>query len=133
MAPRTNARPLSPHISVFKWRATMLVSILHRVTGNALAFGGAGLLLWWLLAAATGAEAYAIFYGVARGWFGILVGVGLSWVFFQHLLSGLRHLYMDSGAGYDLPTARRTALWAMAGSAVLTVLMWALILTGKGI
>ena len=133
MAPRTTPRPISPHISVFKWRAPMLVSILHRVTGNALAFGGAGLMLWWLMAAATGADAYAIFYAVARGWFGILVGVALSWVFFQHLLSGLRHLYMDSGAGYALPTARRTAIWTMIGSTLLTGLMWVLILAGKGI
>jgi len=67
MAPR----PLSPHLSIWKWRVHMLVSILHRATGNAMAFAAVLLFLWWLIAAATGPEAYATFMQVATGWFGI--------------------------------------------------------------
>ena len=66
-ANRPIARPISPHLSVFKWRFTMAVSIVHRATGAVLAFGGGVLFLWWLLAAASGPDAYAQFYGVARG------------------------------------------------------------------
>ncbi|MGL4543719.1 MAG: succinate dehydrogenase, cytochrome b556 subunit, partial [Polymorphobacter sp.] len=126
-------RPLSPHISIWKWRVTMAVSILHRATGTALAFGGVVLLLWWLLAAASGPDAYAVFYGLARGGFGVFVGVALSWVFFQHLLSGLRHLYMDSGAGYGLAEAKSTAISTFVGSVLLTVLTWVTILSTKGL
>ena len=132
-ANRPTARPISPHLSVFKWRFTMAVSIIHRATGAALAFGAAVLFLWWLLAAASGPDAYATFYTVARGPIGILVGVGLSWVFFQHLLSGLRHLYMDTGAGYGLAEARSSAVAVFAGAVLLTVLLWVTILSTKGL
>lgn len=132
-ANRPTARPLSPHLSIWKWRATMAVSIIHRATGTALAFGGVVLFLWWLIAAASGPDAYTIFYSVARGPLGIFVGVGLSWVFFQHLLSGLRHLYMDTGAGYDLPTAKSTANATFLGAVLLTVLLWVAILSTKGL
>ena len=132
-ANRPIARPLSPHLSVFKWRFTMAVSIIHRATGAALAFGGGVLFLWWLLAAASGPDAYAIFYGVARSWVGVIVGVGLSWSFFQHLLSGLRHLYMDTGAGYGLAQARSSAVAAFAGAGLLTALLWVAILSTKGL
>lgn len=132
-ANRPIARPLSPHLSVFKWRFTMAVSIIHRATGAALAFGGGVLFLWWLIAAASGPDVYATFYTVARGPLGILVGVGLSWSFFQHLLSGLRHLYMDTGAGYALPAARSSAVAVFIGAGLLTVLLWVAILSTKGL
>jgi len=129
---RPSVRPLSPHLSIWKWRVTMAVSIVHRATGTALTFGAVMLFLWWLLAAATGVDAYAVFYSAARGWFGILVGVGLSWVFFQHLLSGLRHLYMDTGAGYDLAQAKSSATSVFIGAVLLTVLLWVAIFSTKG-
>ena len=73
----------------------------HRITGNAMAMGAMLLFLWWLIAAATGPAAYASFMGVATGWFGILIGIGFTWTFFQHMCSGIRHLIMDSGEGFD--------------------------------
>lgn len=134
MAPaRPVARPLSPHLSIWKWRVTMAVSIVHRVTGVTLAIGGVMLFLWWLVAAATGPEAYAVFYSVARGWVGVAVGVGLTWVFFQHLLSGVRHLYQDTGAGFDLADAKRSATFVFVGAVLLTLLTWVTIFATKGL
>jgi succinate dehydrogenase / fumarate reductase cytochrome b subunit len=103
----------------------MAVSIFHRVTGNALAFGGVALATWWLVAASTSKEAYEGFAAVAGSPLGWIVWVGLSWLFFQHLLSGLRHLVMDAGAGYSVETAHRSAAWTFGGAMLLTVLFWA--------
>lgn len=103
----------------------MAVSIFHRVAGNGLAIAGMLLVAWWLMAAATSAEAYATFAAVAGSPFGWVVWVGLSWAFFQHLLSGIRHLMMDSGWGYELGTARTSAIWVFVGAIALTAAFWA--------
>ena len=121
---RNPSRPLSPHLTIWRWGPHMLVSILHRVTGGGLATVGAIALVWWLVAAASGADSYATFNGWATSWIGIVVAVGLSWALFQHTLSGLRHLVMDIGAGFEI---RKNKFWAMmtiAGSTVLTALLW---------
>ena len=133
MAARPSVRPTSPHLSIWKWQVNMTVSILHRATGTALATAGVMLFLWWLTAAATGQEAYHRFYQVATGWFGLLVGIGLTWALFQHLLSGLRHLVMDTGTAMTVESGKRTATATLLGSALLTTLVWALILFGRGI
>ncbi len=125
-------RPLSPHLSIWKWRVHMTVSILHRATGNAMAFGAVLLFLWWLAATATGPDAYATFHHVATGWFGILVGVGFTWVFFQHLLSGIRHLVMDTGEALSLAASKTFATMTIVGSVALTALTWLFIYTSKG-
>ena len=81
----------------------MLVSILHRITGGALAVAGLALLTWWLVGASPAAPtAYATFRRPRRHPLGLVVLVGLTWAFFQHLLSGIRHLVMDIGAGFEL-------------------------------
>ena len=126
-------RPLSPHLSIWKWRVHMTVSILHRATGNAMAFGAVLLFLWWLAAAATGPDAYTTFHKVATGWFGILVGVGFTWVFFQHLLSGIRHLVMDSGEALSLAASKTFATMTIVGSVLLTLLTWIAIYLTKGL
>lgn len=126
-------RPLSPHLSIWRWRANMTVSILHRVTGNAMAFGAVMIFLWWLVAAASGEATYATFYKVATGWFGLLVGVGFTWTFFQHLCSGLRHLVMDTGGAMDPVVSRRFATATLVASVLLTAATWAYILASKGI
>jgi succinate dehydrogenase / fumarate reductase cytochrome b subunit len=134
MAGRPTApRPLSPHLGIWKWQVHAIVSILHRITGNAMALGAVVLFLWWLIAAATGPGAYATFMAVATGWFGILVGFGLTWVFFQHLASGIRHLFMDTGAGFDLVTSRSTATATLLASTLLTLLTWIAIYLHKGL
>ena len=105
----------------------MLVSILHRATGTALAIGGGVIFVWWLVAAASGPAAYETFYKVATSWFGYLVGIGLTWTFFQHLFNGLRHFVMDVGAGFDLKTNKTSALATIGASVLVTLLLWATI------
>jgi succinate dehydrogenase / fumarate reductase cytochrome b subunit len=121
-------RPLSPHLSIWRWGPHMLVSIIHRVTGGALTVAGLALLTWWLSAIADGADAYAGFAKAATQPIGIVVLVGLSWAFFQHLLSGIRHLVMDSGAGFEIERNKRFAVATLVGSALLTAALWAFIL-----
>ena len=122
------SRPLSPHLTIWKWGPHMLVSILHRVTGSGLATVGAIALVWWLVAAATSPEAYATFTDLADDWYGVVIGIGLSWALFQHTLSGIRHLVMDIGAGFELSQNKFWANMTLLGSAVLTILLWAYIL-----
>jgi succinate dehydrogenase / fumarate reductase, cytochrome b subunit len=124
------SRPLSPHLTIWRWGAHMLVSILHRATGTALATAGVLLFLWWLAAAATGPAAYETFYNVATSWFGLLVGFGLTWVFFQHLGSGIRHLILDTGAAFELRVNKTLAVLTMIFSTIMTLLVWAYILGG---
>ena len=117
-------RPLSPHLQIWKWGPHMLVSILHRVTGDGLALVGLGALLWWLGALASGPAAYETFAGHAGAWYGMVVLVGLSWAFFNHMTSGLRHFVLDIGAGYNLDTNR---LWSIANPVIgilLTAAFW---------
>lgn len=125
-------RPLSPHMSIWRWRVHMLVSILHRVTGHGNALVGAPLFVWWLVAAASGEEAYNDFYAVATSWFGYVVGIGLTLNFFQHMGSGLRHLVMDTGAAYEIQTAKRTALATFFFSIIMTALVWGAVYLHKG-
>jgi succinate dehydrogenase / fumarate reductase cytochrome b subunit len=111
----------------------MLVSILHRVTGDGLAIVGSLGLVWWLYAIAAGPESYALFQAVATSWFGYLVMVGLSWAFFQHMMTGLRHLVLDMGAGYELRTNRFWSIMTIILSITLTILFWAWILMGRAL
>lgn len=105
----------------------MLISILHRVTGDGMAIVGAMGLVWWLFAAATGPEAYATFLGHATSWYGHVVMIGLTWAFFEHLGSGLRHLVLDTGAGYELRTNRMWAIIIPLASLFITVAIWSAI------
>ena len=126
----TNPRPLSPHLTIWRWGPHMIVSILHRATGVALSIAGLAILAWWLLALAQGPEAYLRFAEVATSPFGLFVLIGLSWAFFQHLLSGIRHLVMDTGAAFELNTNKRFAILTIIGSLVLTAAVWVYILGG---
>jgi len=110
----------------------MLVSILHRATGDGLAIVGALVLLWWLGAAALGAPAYAAFIDVASAWYGKVVLIGLTWAFFQHGSSGLRHLLLDTGAGYELRANRRWSMLVAVLPALLTAALWLYICFGRG-
>ena len=121
---RNPSRPLSPHLTIWRWGPHMLVSILHRVTGTGLATIGVAAFVWWLVAAASGPEAYASFTGWATWTWSLIIWVPLSWAFFQHTLSGLRHFVMDLGAGYALDTNKFWATMTLAGSLVLTSLFW---------
>ena len=128
---RNPSRPLSPHLTIWKWGPHMLVSILHRATGTGLAFAGSAALVWWLLALADGPRAYADFTGWATWKYSLIVWVPLSWGIFQHTLSGLRHLVMDIGAGYELPVNKFWSYVTIVGALALTALLWAWILLGR--
>jgi succinate dehydrogenase / fumarate reductase, cytochrome b subunit len=106
----------------------MIVSILHRATGTAVSIAGLGILTWWLMALALGPEAYATFQKAAHHPIGLIVLVGVTWSFFQHLLSGIRHLVMDTGAAFELGVNKTSAILTIVGSVLLTVLLWAWLL-----
>ncbi|CAK7258242.1 MULTISPECIES: succinate dehydrogenase, cytochrome b556 subunit [unclassified Shinella] len=123
MANVTRSRPLSPHLQVYKPIPTMVMSIVHRITGAALYFGTV-LVAWWLIAAASG-EAY---FDWVNWFFGTLIGrlvlFGYTWALMQHMLGGLRHFMWDMGHGYEKHFATRLALLTPVVSVALTVLIW---------
>jgi len=102
----------------------MAVSILHRATGVALSFAGLGILAWWLFALSNGPEAYSTFTKAATHPLGLVVLIGITWSFFQHLLSGIRHLVMDSGAAFELGVNKTFAILTIVGSVLLTAVLW---------
>lgn len=102
----------------------MIVSILHRATGTALSVAGLAVLTWWLFAASSGPQAYATFTKAASSPLGLIVLIGLTWSFFQHLLSGIRHLVMDTGRGFELKINRIFAISTLVGSVLLTAALW---------
>ena len=106
----------------------MVVSILHRVTGAALSIVGLAILTWWLMAVAEGQDAYAQFTKLATSPVGLVVLIGLTWSFFQHLLSGIRHLVMDTGAAFELGVNKVFAILTIVGSLILTAALWAYLL-----
>lgn len=120
-------RPLSPHLSIWKWGPAMLVSILHRITGDGMAFVALPVLLWWLAALASGPAAYETFTGVATAWYGYVVLVGISWAFFNHLCSGIRHFVLDIGAGYAVDVNNRWSVATTVSGLILTAAFWAVL------
>mgnify|MGYP003633425400 FL=1 len=109
----------------------MAISILHRITGDGLAIVGAMALVWWLVAAASGPEAYAYFMSWAGSPLGYVVMIGLTWAFFEHLLSGLRHFVLDMGAGYELNTNKAWSLFLPVLAIVMTAALWFWIMAEK--
>lgn len=122
-------RPLSPHLQIWKWGPHMAVSILHRITGDGMALVGLAVLVWWLGALAGGPEAYADFATLAGSPVGMIVLVGLSWAFFTHMSSGIRHFVLDIGAGYELTTNKTWSILSPLIGVALTVAFWAVILS----
>jgi len=121
MAPRT--RPLSPHIKIYKPQITSILSITHRLTGVALAFG-ALLLANWVISATYGAETFAQAQGLLGSWFGRLVLFGMTLALFFHLGNGIRHLTWDMGKGFALPQLRASGIFVLAFTVVMTVVTW---------
>ncbi|OCC23116.1 succinate dehydrogenase, cytochrome b556 subunit [Croceicoccus estronivorus] len=122
-------RPLSPHLQIWKWGPAMLVSILHRVTGDGMALVGLFVMLWWLGALASGPEYYDLFVTLMTSPLGYVVLVGLTWAFFTHLMSGLRHFVLDVGAGYELSKNKMWSILSPVIAIILTIAFWAVILT----
>lgn len=106
----------------------MAVSILHRITGDGLALVGLGVLLWWLGALAGGEASYQTFADAMGSPLGMIVLIGLSWAFFSHMCSGLRHFVLDLGAGYELTVNKTFSVATTANGIILTAAFWAAIL-----
>lgn len=124
----TKSRPLSPHLTIWRWGPNMVVSILHRASGAALSLAGLAILTWWLYVLAKGADAYDAFEAIAKSPLGIVVLIGLTWSFFQHLLSGIRHLVTDTGAALELGINKTSANLTIVGSILLTAAVWVYVL-----
>ena len=119
----SGSRPLSPHLQVYKPQLTSVLSILHRCTGIALS-AGMLVLVWWLVAAASGGETFANAQACLGSWFGRLLLFGWSFALFYHLGNGIRHLFWDMGHGFDIATARRNGWIVVVSALVLTVVAW---------
>jgi succinate dehydrogenase cytochrome b subunit len=116
-------RPLSPHLQIYRWYLTMALSIGHRVSGIGLALGLL-LLTWWLLALASGPEAFAIVQSVMHSWLGVLVLFIYTFVLLYHLGNGIRHLVWDAGYGFDIEVAARSGIAVLVFAGVATILVW---------
>lgn len=116
-------RPISPHLQIYRWTLTMAMSILHRITGCAL-YVGTLLMAWWLIATASGPNAFATVQGFMGSWFGQLVLFGYTWALMHHLLSGFRHFVWDLGYGFGANEREWLTRAALIGALGLTVVIW---------
>ncbi|MEO0961609.1 MAG: succinate dehydrogenase, cytochrome b556 subunit [Pseudomonadota bacterium] len=121
--PALRERPMSPHLGIYTPLMSMMMSIVHRITGVALFFGTV-LLAWWLAAAAIGPEAYATFMALADSTVGRLVLFGYTWALIHHMLGGLRHFIWDTGRGFTLGMVDLMAWGTLILSVSLTLVIW---------
>ena len=124
-APKRRPRPLSPHLSIYKFTITMAMSIAHRITGGAL-YVGVLLLAWFLIAASADAAAFGAFSAFIQSIIGRLVLFGFTWALFHHFLGGVRHFLWDAGYGLDRPLREQLAWATLIGGFALTLLAWAI-------
>ena len=117
------ARPLSPHLQIYKPMLTMMMSIVHRITGAALYFG-TFLLAWWLIAAAAGPAYFDLVDGFFGSFIGRLVLFGYTWALIHHMFGGLRHFIWDTGRGFEPESREFLAKASIIGSVALTVVIW---------
>jgi succinate dehydrogenase / fumarate reductase cytochrome b subunit len=129
--PPARARPLSPHLTIYRWQVTMLASITHRVTGVGLGLGALA-LVWWLVAVSNGPEGYENFMSYAETPLGLLILFGFTWALAFHFLNGIRHLAWDLGYGFEKHTATRTGSLVYVLSVVLAVAIFAFVWMGYG-
>jgi succinate dehydrogenase / fumarate reductase cytochrome b subunit len=114
-------RPLSPHLSIYRRQLSMMMSIVHRITGCGLAVG-AVLAVWWFMAAARGPERFAFVDGLLTSWLGGLVLIVCLVALWYHFFNGIRHLVWDTGAAFELDKVRTSGLMVLAATAVMTVI-----------
>ena len=129
--PQATLRPLSPHLTIYRWPATMATSITHRATGIGLSIG-AIVLAWWLVSISNGPEGFQSFHAVSDTPIGLLVLFGLTWSLVYHFLNGVRHLAWDLGYGFPKQTAERNSVIIFALSIILAVVIFAIVWTGNG-
>ncbi len=117
------ARPLSPHLDIYRFTLTMAMSIVHRITGVGL-YIGVLLLAWFLLALSGDATTYAQFSGFLRSFIGQIALFGFTWSLFHHMLGGVRHALWDAGIGLDHPLRERLAQATLIGGFSLSMVAW---------
>lgn len=124
-------RPLSPHLQVYRLQITMVMSILHRITGCVIAVGAFG-IVWWLYAVASGPDAYAAFMACATSIPGLIIGLGFSVCMIYHFFNGIRHLLWDTGLGFEIPQFYASGWTVAALTAVVTLALWFFALRSLG-
>src|SRR6476659_9053022 len=122
-ASKAPERPISPHIQIYRWPLPMMMSILHRITGGGL-YVGTLLMAWWLIAAASGSNAYTTFGAFINSFFGRLVLFGYTWALLHHMLGGIRHLIWDTIHGFEPAERELLTLATLIGSITLTLILW---------
>lgn len=115
-------RPLSPHLDIYRWRITMLSSILHRASGAFISLGLFILVIKLVSLAAGGSESFAVSGMLSNAFWFVWTGA-----IYYHLCNGIRHLVWDAGHGFEVPTAEKTAKMVLIATAVLTLLTWAFV------
>ena len=123
---KVKPRPISPHLQIYSWQLTSLMSIGHRASGIVLALG-TSLVVLWLLALASGPEWFEIVSSFVSHWFGQLVLFGYSAVTFYHLLNGIRHISWDIGYGFELDAVYRTGYAVLTTAVILTSITWLIV------
>ena len=131
LKPSVRERPLSPHLQVYAPQVQMMSSIIHRITGVILAFGGLA-VVYALVALAAGPERWEAFAACAGSVLGKLVMFGFSWALAYHLINGVRHLVQDAGHGFEIKDFIRNSWMSLIGSVVLVILVWAIVLMKWG-
>jgi succinate dehydrogenase / fumarate reductase, cytochrome b subunit len=119
-------RPLSPHLGIYRWQIGNTLSILHRATGLALAFGLIA-LTFWLVSLAGGEDSYRVAYRAFASPIGIVFLAGWTFAFFYHLFNGLRHLFWDVGWGFERRQRHASGWFAVIGAVASTAALWALL------
>jgi succinate dehydrogenase / fumarate reductase cytochrome b subunit len=122
-----SGRPLSPHISIYRWPITMTLSILHRATGVAMSLGLIVMAIW-LLSAATSADKYNEFLAILSSVPGQILLIGWSFSFFFHLMNGIRHLFWDTGRGFQKQQANASAWFVIVTAILLNAIFWLVLL-----
>jgi len=115
--------PLSPHLQIYRWHISSLLSITHRITGviNLIALI---LIFFWLLILSLGESNYELFLLLINSFVGKLILIGLTWTMSFHILSGIRHLVWDLGYGFEIKTANISGLIVIISSLILTIIFW---------
>ena len=115
--------PLSPHLQIYRWHISSLISITHRISGviNLLSLI---LIFYWLLVLSFGESNYESFLLIVNSFFGKFILVGFTWSMIFHLLSGIRHLAWDLGYGYEIKTANISGIIVIIFSLALTIIFW---------
>jgi succinate dehydrogenase / fumarate reductase, cytochrome b subunit len=119
MAPR----PMSPHLSIYRFRVNMVLSIMHRITGVAN-YWGCLLLMAWLVSAAMGDAQYNLVASFLGSPIGLVILVGFTWSVMHHMLGGIRHFIWDAGYGFSVPSVRALSWGTLFGSLSLTAVIW---------